>query len=45
MVCSTPTHGYGYEFAGYEFAGIDALRQLDPAVLEAMRLPSVADRV
>jgi hypothetical protein len=40
MVYSTPTYSYGYELAG-----IDALRQLDPAVLRAMRLPSAADRV
>jgi hypothetical protein len=39
MVYRTPTYSYGYELAG-----IDALRQLDPAVLRAVQLPSTAGR-
>jgi NAD(P) transhydrogenase len=38
MVYSTPTYSYGYKLAG-----IDALRQLDAAVLRGMRLPSTAE--
>jgi NAD(P) transhydrogenase len=40
MVYNTPTYSYGYKLAA-----ADSLSRLDPAVLQAMLLPSRADRI
>jgi NAD(P) transhydrogenase len=40
MVYNTPTYS-----SGYKLAAADSLSRLDPAVLQAMRLPSAADRI
>ncbi len=49
MVYNTPTYSYGYKLAaatpGYKRAAPDSLSRLDPAVLQAMLLPSAAHRI